>query len=141
MGATGDPDVERIGSASVDVEMVRFIRQEIKAAVQEEITATASAPPSYDSSSRLLADDGSAEDGDTEALGVSDNQDSPRPVTWLRATAIAFPIAATVVGPLAASISGWDKLELSILGFFLVLTMYGSIPVIFVSVSSTTARA
>jgi hypothetical protein len=141
MGAPSDPGVERIGgSASVDVEMVRFIREEIKAAVHEEIIATTSAPPCYDSSSHLLADDGQTEDINTEALDISGYKKAQTPVDWLCGIAVALPLVAIILSMPALTISRVDRLCLSVLAFFLTMAMYGNLGIIAVSVSCATAQ-
>lgn len=89
MGVSSPPDFEHAGDdgsvgASVVVEMAHFIREEIRTAVQREMTATSTAlaPPSYDSSAPLLIEDNPASSPDDDMDAEAQDVDKKKPRLW-----------------------------------------------------------
>jgi hypothetical protein len=131
MYTPSEPNVEQIGIAggsSVDVEMVRFLRDEIKSAVHHELHTTVGSPPSYDYSEPLLSQDTPMFNPDegTSAIGQDINKQKLRDWRfWLYVFAVAFPMLAMILSMPILTISHIDELEISVLAFFLVLMIYG----------------
>jgi hypothetical protein len=120
MGASSEPDIERTSDAEsstpIDIEMAQFMREE------DSLHTTANAPPSYDSSAPLLIEEN--EDTSAEGQGV-DKQSAWGWRIWLRVIFVLFPFFAVLLSMPILCISGVDELGVSVLAFFLLLTMYG----------------
>jgi hypothetical protein len=144
MGVSSPPDVEHAGDdgsvgASVVVEMAYFIREEIRTAVQREMTATSTAlaPPSYDSSAPLLIEDNPASSPDGDMDAEAQDVDKKKPRLWrscFRAFTIFLPFCAITSSMSMLSTSGRDELHLATLSVTLLFAMYF---VVMLSVVST----
>lgn len=99
------------------------------------------APPSYSSSERLLTDDRSMEDISTEAQNASGNKKPQRLRSWLRVTAVVFPLLAVFFSMPALTISEVDEAGLSVLAFFLTMAVYGVTIIVAVSVLAYSSEA
>jgi len=134
MGVPSEPDLERAssdgnGGAPADIEMVRFLREEIRTAVQHELATTSTAPPSYDSAAPLLIEDPPAANppDDTNAEVQDANQLKQKPKGWrLKDTAIyGGPYCAVILGMAVLGMLGVDNLlEVKALALCLLVTMY-----------------
>jgi hypothetical protein len=147
MGVPSEPDLERAssdgnGGAPADIEMVRFLREEIRTAVQHELATTSTAPPSYDSAAPLLIEDPPAANppDDTNAEVQDANQLKQKPKGWrahLKDTAIyGGPYCAVILGMAVLGMLGVDNLlEVKALAFCLLVIMYLVWPLSLVSFS------
>jgi hypothetical protein len=126
----------------VSVNMARFIRAEVAAAVKDQVGESFHAPPSYDSSEPLLgvssssrADEENDNDNfDTEAqqavTALANTADNPTPprLTWtdyLRVAVSLFPILFIFGGFSILIVTGVDPLAITVLAFFLFLSLSG----------------
>jgi hypothetical protein len=133
MGVSSPPDVEPAsddgsGGASVVVEMAHFIREEIRTAVQREMNATSTAPPTYDSSAPLLIEDNPASCPDDDMDTEAQDMDKKKPRPWrscFRTFTILLPFCAVILSMPALGTPPLDELSLSTLSVFLLLAMYG----------------
>ena len=147
MGVPSEPDLERVssdgnGGAPADIEMVRFLREEIRTAVQHELATTSTAPPSYDSAASLLIENPPAANppDDTDAEVQDANQLKQKPKGWrahLKDTAIYDgPYSAVILGMAVLGIQSVDNLlGVKALALCLLVTMYLVLSLSFVSFS------
>lgn len=135
MGVPSEPDIERASSdgnsgAPADIEMVRFLREEIRTAVQHELATTSTAPPSYDSAAPLLIED-------PPAANPPDDTNAEVQDANLKDIAIyGGPYCAVILGMAVLGMLGVDNLlEVKVLALCLLVTMYLVWPLSLVSFS------
>jgi hypothetical protein len=138
MANSSEPDLEsvhgdKIGGSSVDIEMVRFIREEIRTAVQQEMNTAPTVPPAYDSSVPLLIEDTLTHHPNNDTNAEAQGVDAPKLRRRLHEASNFLPIIAIIASVLVLCITGIDELYISALAFMLLVCLSVIHLVVFVS--------